>query len=295
MKTPSIFDAVPREIRGESLPEAIRFLAKANSAEDTIPVQCSSPVFLLSAGWRSGSTLLQRLLCSDETTLMWGEPFGDQLPISRLSASLREFTENDGCLKYSIAKLDGKLSSEWIANLNPGIENLRAAHLAYFEKLFAEPAAKRGYLRWGVKWVRLTGFDAWYLKWLYPDAKIIFLVRHPLSAYRSYRGKRWYTVRPDHRVSGVVSFLAHWKYLTESFIEQGEALGAKTIRYQDILQDSEFQHDLAQFAGVEIDGSLLVEKLGARSSKQSSIRTHERISCHWMTRHLIRQLNLSIA
>ena len=226
---------------------------------------------------------------------MWGEPFGDRLPISRLSASLREFTENDGSLKYSIANLEGKLSKEWIANLNPGIENLRAAHLAYFEKLFAEPAAERGYARWGIKSVRLTGFDAWYLKWLYPDAKIIFLVRHPLSAYRSYRGKRWYTVRPDHRVAGVVSFLAHWRYLSESFFEQGEALGAKMIRYQDILQNSEFQHDLAQFVGVEIDPSLLTEKLGARSSKQSPIRTHEKIFCRWMTRCLIRQLDLSIA
>ena len=32
------------------------------------------PVFLFSAGWRSGSTLLQRLIMSDASIFVWGEP-----------------------------------------------------------------------------------------------------------------------------------------------------------------------------------------------------------------------------
>jgi len=295
MISPWFSNSIPREIRGDTLPEAIRFLMEMGIPADPISVQCASPVFLLSAGWRSGSTLLQRLICSDESTLMWGEPFGDRLPISRMSASLRDFSKDDGHLKYSIENMDDKLSNEWIANLNPGIENLRSAHLAFFEKLFAEPAAAQGYSRWGIKWVRLTGFDAWYLKWLYPNAKLIFLVRHPLSAYRSYRGKRWYTVRPDHCVTGVISFLAHWRYLADSFFDQQEALDAKLIRYQDIKQDSAFQQELSEYLGVEIDTSLLIGKLGARSFKQSPIRNHEKFFGRWMTRRLTQQLGLSIA
>src|SRR6185312_12863121 len=35
-----------------------------------------SPIFLLSAGWRSGSTLLQRMIMEkNHDILMWGEPF----------------------------------------------------------------------------------------------------------------------------------------------------------------------------------------------------------------------------
>ena len=34
------------------------------------------PVFLFSAGWRSGSTLLQRLITHGGEVMMWGEPFG---------------------------------------------------------------------------------------------------------------------------------------------------------------------------------------------------------------------------
>ena len=286
--------SIPREILGDNLPSAIQFLCTTESAE-SLPVHCQSPIFLLSAGWRSGSTLLQRLICSDKSTLMWGEPFGDRLPISRMSASLRDFDENDGHLKYSIESFNGELSNEWIANLNPGIENLRSAHLAFFEKLFAEPAAARGFPRWGVKCVRLTAYDACYLRWLYPEAKLLFLVRHPLSAYRSYRGKRWFTVRPHHCVSGISSFLRHWRYLANSFVEQNELLGGMVIRYQDIKQDPTFQEQLTEYIGIQIDSSLFESKVGARSEKQAPIRTHEKICCHWMARHLIQELSLSIA
>lgn len=36
-----------------------------------------APIFLLSAGWRSGSTLLQRLIMSDARVLIWGEPYDE--------------------------------------------------------------------------------------------------------------------------------------------------------------------------------------------------------------------------
>lgn len=286
--------SVPREIVGGKLPNAIQFLSAAKS-DDSVPVHCQSPIFLLSAGWRSGSTLVQRLICSDESTLMWGEPFGDRLPISRMSASLSEFDENDGHLKYSIESFNGKLANGWIANLNPGVENLRSAHLAFFEKLFAEPAAAHGYQRWGVKWVRLTAYDACYLRWLYPDAKLLFLVRHPLSAYRSYRGKNWFTVRPHHCVSGIASFLRHWRYLASSFVDQNESLDAMLVRYQDIKQNSIFQKQLSEYIGIQVDSSLLESKVGARSEKQAPIRIREKIYCHCLARHLIQKLNLAIA
>ncbi|MEO0535490.1 MAG: hypothetical protein AAF215_16660 [Cyanobacteria bacterium P01_A01_bin.123] len=34
-----------------------------------------SPIFVFSAGWRSGSTLLQRLVMSDKSVVIWGELF----------------------------------------------------------------------------------------------------------------------------------------------------------------------------------------------------------------------------
>jgi hypothetical protein len=44
-----------------------------------------SPIFLLSTGWRSGSTLLQRILVTDPSVLLWGEPLGEMALISQIT------------------------------------------------------------------------------------------------------------------------------------------------------------------------------------------------------------------
>src|SRR3954454_6805561 len=50
------------------------------------------PVFVLAAGWRSGSTLLQRALLSH--CFVWGEPFGHAGLLERMADPLR--TVNKG-------------------------------------------------------------------------------------------------------------------------------------------------------------------------------------------------------
>ena len=49
------------------------------------------PVFVLAAGWRSGSTLLQRMLMRH--CLVWGEPFGRAMLIDSLAQPLQTFTD----------------------------------------------------------------------------------------------------------------------------------------------------------------------------------------------------------
>ena len=51
--------------------------------------QGGKPVFALASIWRSGSTLLQRLLCSDPDILLWGEPYGDAGFLPGLANSAR--------------------------------------------------------------------------------------------------------------------------------------------------------------------------------------------------------------
>lgn len=232
-------------------------------------------------------------MCSDGTTLVWGEPFGDRLPISRLAATLSEFREGDGHLKYAIGDFEGELSQDWIANLNPGLNDLRAAHLTFFERLFAIPAAKRGFERWGVKWVRLSANDAWYLKWLYPDCRIVFLIRHPLDAYRSYRGKRWFTVRPHYVVNGIVRFLTHWRYLAESFAKEHENLRAFVVRYEDLVQDQDVLCRLSDHLDIRMDETLLKRPVGARSKNQPKVNWREKFICSWMTRKICNALGYS--
>jgi len=46
------------------------------------------PVFVLAAGWRSGSTLMQRLVASTGEIFMWGEPYDHAALVMRLAESL---------------------------------------------------------------------------------------------------------------------------------------------------------------------------------------------------------------
>ena len=51
----------------------------------------AAPIFLLSAGWRSGSTLLQRLIMSDKNVLIWGEPYDECGQIQAMADTLKAF------------------------------------------------------------------------------------------------------------------------------------------------------------------------------------------------------------
>src|SRR5437588_3914793 len=137
------------------------------------PDACSTspeePLFLLAAGWRSGSTLLQRMLMRH--CFMWGEPFGRAMPVDCMARQFHAFHQNWPMRDFFINHRPPghpDFSKEWIANLYPPLTALVQAHLAYFHALFQTPAHERGFRRWGVKEVRLSIGHAFYLKWLFP-------------------------------------------------------------------------------------------------------------------------------
>lgn len=257
--------------------------------------QQSSPIFLLSAGWRSGSTFLQRLICSDSNVLIWGEPLEDRLVLPRLHAMVADYSKEDGHIKYAIDSLEGELTDEWIANLNPGYQQLLRAHRSFFECFFDTSAYNQDRPRWGVKSVRWSGHHAKYLKMLYPNAKFVFLIRNPLDAWRSYRGRTWYAAYPDYTVDNVFKFCAHWKYMTESFLEHIEELQGLLITYEDIRTQDQTLVDLESYLGVEIDRSVIKKKIGSSFGKKAENLgfLEKRIACY-LTARVARQVGYNI-
>ncbi len=235
-----------------------------------------SPIFVFSAGWRSGSTLLQRLVLSDPQVLLWGEPYDKCALVPRMMQTLVPFTDSWPPENYFLSDrgATGTLSDEWVANLYPDLNQVRLAHRTFFDSLLAEPALSLGAVRWGFKEVRLGGDAAKYLKWLYPNAKFVFLYRNPFDAFSSYRkhGAPWYLSWPDEPVFTPTAFGHLWKRLTTDFLTYATELDAHLVKFEDLASSVEAVEALANYLDLALRKDVVEKRVGSsRSVKDNGL------------------------
>ncbi len=236
-----------------------------------------SPIFLLSAGWGSGSTLLQRLIMSGKDALLWGEPFDHAVPIFRLAETIAPISDRwprdryFGDLQSSVP-----LHDQWIANLVPPVRVLRRAHREFLDTWLGSAARDAGFRRWGLKEVRLTADHARFLKWLFPKAKFVFLYRDVVHSWASCRHVRWFSVWPGYKVARPSAFAHHWRHLVEGFLHSAKSLDALVVRYEDLKDNALSLESLAAHLEIEApDPSVLELRLGARSGRRPPATPHE--------------------
>ena len=223
------------------------------------------PIFILAAGWRSGSTLLQRMLM--RRCFIWGEPFGRAGLIDGLAQQLTVFTDKwpkNSVLASPERMVGADLSTQWVANLYPPMESLMQAHVNFFRTLLQAPAERAGFHRWGFKEVRLSADHAAYLRWLFPRAKFVFLYRDPYACYRSFLALKVTYIRwPDQPIDSPERFGRHWLALTESFLGHAEELRAKLVRYEDLCSPEFTPADINKYLGCELNLAAREAKVGA--------------------------------
>lgn len=228
------------EQRIAALDRAIGFLERA--VREPSPAADDQPVFLVAVGWRSGSTLMQRILMTDPSLLVWGEPLGHLAFVSQLMRPLRGFTESWPPSDHWLSHLDNvDLTRDWVANMTPDAGHLKAACRAFVDRWLAEPARARGFSRWGVKEVRWSAEEAIFLRWLYPDSRFVLTVRHPVNTYLSMKQagftpgevgfvKEW----PDDWIADLQGFARLWNDMALSWAAVADRLGVAWIRYEDL-------------------------------------------------------------
>jgi hypothetical protein len=207
------------------------------------PRSDEAPIFIASIGWRTGSTLLQRILMTDPSVMIWGEPLDRMLIVSQFTDAIATVDATWPRADAWIASRgEADLTREWVAMLSPDPGRLKAGMRAMLDAWLAEPAKARGRPRWGAKEIRWSGADGLVLRWLYPGARFLVLARHPAWSYYSMRNfgpvplgaglsHRW----PERVVPYETAYGRLWNELGLSWLAVADRLGARLIRYEDLI------------------------------------------------------------
>jgi Sulfotransferase family len=248
--------------------------------------QTEAPIFLLSTGWRAGSTLLQRILVTDPRLLLWGEPLAEMTMIPRIAEMISQSisARNLQLWKDQHDPNSPALSTSWVANLYPPSADFRSGLQSIFNRWLGEPAYQRGFARWGLKEVRLGAADAVLLHWLYPNARFLIISRHPYDSYRSLADAGWgqvYHRYPDAPVDSAASFARHWNRLAVSWRQLPVGFPVIHIKYEDLIGGKVDFRELESSLGLEIKESI------ALSAEVGGTARRTRLS--WFERMIIRR------
>ncbi len=206
------------------------------------------PIFIFSAGMRSGSTWIQRWMMSSSETVIWGEPYARSFIIQNMAKQIEQFSQDFPKKDFIYRQKFEDISNQWVANLYPDLSFFQQAHRLFFINLFAIPARQKGAKRWGIKEVRLTGDHAVYLQWLFPESKFIFLIRNPYHSYQSYKIFTYL----DQQQMTTENFGYIWRNLSESYVLYHEKLNAKLLKYEDVVKGNFELKELASYLEIDL-------------------------------------------
>ncbi len=190
------------------------------------------PVFVFAASWRTGSTLLQRIICSSNVIFLWGEP--RFLPLVRnlyeRMIDIQKLSESSG------GEFRDFKPGSWIPTMFPGKDTVEESFRQFFHQLYYLPVTQHGYSRWGFKEVRRDAVPAAeFLHGLFPLARFIFLVRNPLDTYLSVKNMPFFAGFDDPMIP-----ITNWCNNAAAFLEvtASRRLPAILVRHEDLV-DSE--------------------------------------------------------
>jgi Sulfotransferase family len=148
----------------------------------------SPPAILVAASChRSGSTWMQRVLHAGSDIFMWGE---DQGVVRDLAARATLWRERDGLASQELAELlaHGECGETWAANARPPAKALHEGCRLLLESVYAET---HGRTAWGWKAVDYDRAEIDFVRELFPDLRVVLLVRNVVDVYLSLRARGW--------------------------------------------------------------------------------------------------------
>lgn len=225
------------------------------------PELAPPPALLLAASsHRSGSTLLQRYITAVSRTFVWGEsgPFIESLWRAAEGWPSTKRNERD---YREIMDDPSSIERRYTPNLAPPLDTLLDEMRRSVRAVYAR--MPDGYDAWGWKAVSYGAGEIDFVRRLFPQIRIVLLVRDPWDVARSIRRKGWIDRRGYYR--DMADAAEHWMLRTRDFIAIADRDDAATmlLRYEDLHDRLD---DLHAFLGLDVDparsAQVLSRKLG---------------------------------
>ena len=228
------------------------------------------PCFVFAASWRTGSTLLQRVITASGEIFVWGEPtFLPHLAVLYQKAN-GYFQKVAWNRKAGFSGQVGK----WVPVVSPSESRVRSSVGSFLTALYHEETVQRGFPRWGFKEVRAKAMEhIQLLADVYPAAKFIFLVRDPYDMYRSIKGKKFHLNFPDpYRPVQI------WNDNVQDFLNApGLSPKCKLVRYEDLCKISRKENTLLKEIASHLDIGITERMYGELESKRDSTGTKQQL------------------
>ncbi len=188
----------------------------------------SNPSIVISASSRrSGSTWLQRIVYASTDIFVWGESF----PLIELLGTIfANFQYNQS---VQAKETENFFSNEqeptlWTANITPSLSKLKRANNAFFSEYYG--GNDRPHYGW--KEVHYGSQEIKFIHEIFPETKIILLVRNPINVIRSLAAQGWIGKYED--TQNIEMICNTWMERTREYFEFKEDPRFLFIRYEDI-------------------------------------------------------------
>lgn len=169
------------------------------------------PILLTSPTVRSGTTLLQRLLCSAGNTLVYGEEVGKDLDLQLQVLAAREqvYTHQRAAFADRLARVLAGGQDDWLVDLMPDIDGylaaLRQGALAGLANC-RDHAAGVGRPVWGFKYPGWPPPLMQLLQRALPRTRTVYVIRDLGDTLRS--AKTWLGLKAD---ADTEAFCGQWR------------------------------------------------------------------------------------
>ncbi len=228
------------------------------------------PLIVTSPLQRSGTTLLQRLLCSAPNTLIYGERAAQELEffLSIYAYKVQEYGVRREANRQALARVLQGDVNDWILELTPDADGyLRAIQQAAFAGIAycREFALANDRPVWGFKYPAWSPTVLQTLRRLMPRARLLFIVRDLVPALRSAKAQHMVDTETQLR-----QLCQSWQAGTSYIAELGDDPGVLAVRYEDLTdRPSETLRVIADFSHAEgLDHSVLDHRINVLPGQQ---------------------------